>query len=90
MKKATFISSVIFANLLFIFLQIHKSSQFIKTSYQKQKIDLTKNELIQEKEVLTHKLYTLKNRSEIKKYAQTILKLRPIRFNQIKRLKKNT
>ena len=90
MNKTTFISIVVLANLLFIFLQIHKSSQFIKTSYQKQKIELVKNELVQEKELLTHKLYTLKNRSEIKKYAQTILKLRPIRFNQIKRLKNNT
>lgn len=84
MNKATFISLVIVINLLFIFLQIHKSSQFIKVSYEKQKIEHEINTLAQEKEILTHKLYAAQNQTSIKRYAQTVLKMRPVRFQQLK------
>jgi len=86
MNKASFASMVIITNLLFIFLQIHKSSQFIKTSYQKQKIERKRNELQEEKELLTHKLYAAQNRTEIKRYTQTALRMKPVTFNQIKHL----
>jgi len=89
MKKTTFISLFIFAHIFFIVLQIHKHSQIIKESYRKQKNEQLKNELIQKKELLTHQLYTLKNRSTIQEFATEQLAMKPINLKQIKKITAN-
>lgn len=89
MKKNTFITIFIAIHVVFIFLQIHKYSQIIKQSYQKQKNELQKNELIQKKQLLTHQLYAMKNRSIVKKFAQESLNMHPINLSQIKKLNKH-
>ncbi|MDZ4153678.1 hypothetical protein [Methylicorpusculum sp.] len=86
MAKKTFLFTVLGAQLMFIFLLIHKSSQFIKESYQKQKIELIKNELAHRKELLTNQLYANKNPAQIKKFAQEQLNMQPIKISQLKRI----
>ncbi len=86
MPKITFFITFLCTQLLFVFLLIHKSSQFIKESYQKQKIELAKSELLHTKEVLTNQLYACKNPAAIKKFAQTNLNMQPVKLSQIKRI----
>ncbi len=86
MHKKAFLFTVLGTQLLFVFLLIHKSSQFIKESYKKQKLDVTKNELAHTKEQYTNQRYALKNPAQIKKFAQEQLGMQPIKINQIKRI----
>ncbi len=86
MSKKTFLFTVLGAQLLFVFLLIHKSSQFIKESYKKQKLEVIKNELAHTKEQYTNQLYALKNPTMIKKFAQEQLGMQPIKISQLKRI----
>lgn len=86
MSKKTFLFTVLGAQLLFVFLLIHKSSQFIKESYKKQKLEVVKNELAHAKELSTNQLYALKNPALIKKFAQEQLGMQPIKISQLKRI----
>jgi hypothetical protein len=86
MPKISFLLVIVGSQLFFVFLLINKSSKFIKESYEKQKLELTKSELLHKKEVLTNQLYAHKNPTLIKKFAQEILKLQPIKINQIKKI----
>lgn len=86
MVKKTFLFTVIGAHLLFVFLLIHKSSQFIKESYQHQKLELIKNELLHSKEQLTNTLYACQDPVAIKKFAQETLGMQPIKISQIRHI----
>ncbi len=86
MKKNRFIILFIFFNILFIILQIYKHTLFIRFTYQKQKHETEWADLVQKKQELTQKLYTLTDRTHIKKYAQKKLKMRPMKLNQVKKL----
>jgi hypothetical protein len=86
MHKLTFLFTVLGTQLLLVFLLIHKSGQFIKESYQKQKLELAKSELVHKKEIYTNQLYACKNPAIIKKFAQTELGMQPVKLSQIKRL----
>lgn len=70
---------------MFIFMHIHKYSQVIKANYEKQKNEITKTTLLQKKQELTHQLYALHNRSQVKQFALA-QKMEPVSLNQIKRL----
>lgn len=89
MKKVFFVSIVVCANVLFIILNIHQYSQVIKLTYEKQKNELLKNNLVQKKQSLTHHFYALQNRSEIKKFVSTELNMEPLTLKQIKKLNAN-
>ena len=86
MKKNSFITLFITAHILLIFLQIHKHTLFIKNSYNHQQCEKKVVALQEKKQTLTQELYALKDRENIKKYAQDKLKMRPYALNQVKRL----
>ena len=86
MKKHSFITLVISAHILIIFLQIHKHTLFIKISYNHQQCEKKLALLQEKKQTLTQELYALKDRDNIKKYAQDKLKMRPYALNQVKKL----
>lgn len=67
-------------------LQIYKHSLFVQASYTKQKYDLERESLVQDKQRLTQELQVLKNRNSIKQYAQAKLQMDTLRLKQIKRL----
>jgi cell division protein FtsL len=86
MKKNSFITLFITAHILLIFLQIHKHTLFIKNSYNHQQCEKKLALLQEKKQTLTQELYELKDRENIKKYAQNKLKMRPYALNQVKKL----
>ena len=86
MKKFYFVSAFITTHLFFIFFQIHKHSKVIRLSYCKQKYEQQKEIMTQKIQELTKNLYALKERSEIKKYAQETLKMKKMKLSQVKKL----
>lgn len=86
MKKNSFITFFISAHIIFIFLQVHKHTLFIKNSYDHQQCDKKIAALTEKRQTLTQELYALKDRDNIKKYAQNKLNMRPYTLNQVKNL----
>ena len=86
MKKNSFITFFITIHIMLIFLQVHKHTLFIKNSYNHQQCEKKLALLQEKKQTLTQELYALKDRDNIKKYAQNKLKMRPYALNQIKKL----
>lgn len=87
MKKKWFIGLFLGVNVFFIFFHIHKQSRLIKFSYQKQKNEIVREELIHQKKELEHQLQALKNHTNISKYAQATLKMEKVRLSAIKTLR---
>ncbi|HSC25012.1 MAG TPA: hypothetical protein VLB80_02220 [Candidatus Babeliales bacterium] len=86
MKKNYFISFFIAVHILFIFLQVHKHTLFIKNSYNHQQCEKQITLLTEKQQTLTQELYVLKDRESIKKYAQNKLKMHPYVLSQVKKL----
>jgi len=86
MKKTTFISIFITAHVLFIILQIHKHSKFVKLSYVQQQHKKVYDRLVQKKEKIKQHLYAQQDRTAVKKLAYEKLDMRQIRMGQIKSL----
>lgn len=84
MKKRA-ISAIIGLHILFIFLQIHKQSTLIELSYQKQKQEKLKQELINKKNELKRTLCLLQDPETVRAYAQ-VAGMKKISLSQIKRL----
>jgi hypothetical protein len=86
MNNRMFITFFISIHIIFIFLQIHKQSYGIELSYQKQKHEKMRQELIEKKNSLIQELNIAQHRSTIKGYAQNTLKMKEISLSQIKQL----
>ncbi len=86
MKKSPIIPLFISVHILCIVAQIYKHSLFVQASYTRQKYELERESLVQEKQNLTQELQRLKNRTAIKQYAQTELRMDTLKLKQIKRL----
>ena len=83
MKKRTFIALFITINLLFIFLYIHKQSTIIKLSFEKQRNEKLKEELMLQKNTLIQQLHTLNTKPAIKEHAAKTLGMKKIDLKQI-------
>jgi len=86
MKRSPIIPLFIGVHLLCMVLQIYKHSLFVQASYTKQKYELARESLLQEKQQLTQELQVLKNRTSIKQFAQAKLHMDTLKLKQIKRL----
>lgn len=86
MKRSPIIPLFIGVHLLCMVLQIYKHSLFVQASYTKQKYEIDRESLVQDRQRLTQELQVLKNRNSIKQYAQTKLQMDTLRLKQIKRL----
>jgi cell division protein FtsL len=86
MKKNYFITFFITSHILLIFLQIHKHTLFIKHNYEQQQCEKKIATLTEKKQILTQELHALKDRENIKKYAQNKLGMRPYTLKQVKKL----
>ena len=86
MKKISFLTTFISAHIILIVLQIHKHTLFIKNSYNQQQCDKKLAALTEKKQTLTQELHAMKDRDNIKKYAQSKLNMRPYALNQVKKL----
>ncbi len=85
MKKTTFISLFIGTHLCLIVMQIHKHSQFVKASYEKQKYEQEIESLVQQEQNLSQQLYAAKNLEETKKYAAA-QNMHKLKIHQVKKL----
>ena len=85
-KRRLFFSTFVTVHLVFVFLQIHKHTQFIHESYRKQKNEKLYAKLLTEKDTLIHKIHTLQNKELIKQYAQTQLRMTALNLKQIKKV----
>ncbi|NBP15212.1 hypothetical protein EBU95_12555, partial [bacterium] len=72
--------------ILLIGIKINKQSQFIKISYERQRLEQKKIELLQQKQALTNDLYAFQNPALIKQFAQETLKMEPLNLKQVKRI----
>ena len=86
MKRSPIIPLFIGAHLLCMVLQIYKHSLLVQASYTKQKYELERESLLQKKQLLTQEFQALKNRTNIKQYAQAKLHMDTLKLKQIKRL----
>ncbi|MGE0207266.1 MAG: hypothetical protein AB7R69_05460 [Candidatus Babeliales bacterium] len=86
MKAHTFITLFISLHIGFIFLQIHKQSYLVELSYQKQKSEKIKHDLLEKKNNLMQQWYLVHNRAAIKQYAQEELGMKKITLSQIKQM----
>jgi Tfp pilus assembly protein PilO len=89
MKKKTFVFIFLAVHILFIVFQIDKQNRMVRLSYKKQKQEQLQKTLKNKRQELTNKLYALKNKKEIKHFARTQLKMKPLKLKQIKRIKKD-
>ena len=86
MKRPYFITIFVTTHIFFIFFQIHKHSKIIRLSYQKQKSEQKREQLVQRVQELTQQLYALKEQSSIKQFAQEMLGMKKIKLSQIKKI----
>lgn len=86
MNRTFFIYLFIFSHIGFVFLQIHKHTQFIKQTYAKQKNERLLASLQVKKQQLTQELYVAKNHSAIQEFAKNKLNMAPVRLSQIKKV----
>ena len=86
MKKISFLTTFISAHIILIVLQIHKHTLFIKNSYNQQQCEKKMVVLKDKKQTLTQELHAMKDRDNIKKYAQSKLNMRPYALNQVKKI----
>jgi hypothetical protein len=89
MKKPSFITFFITAHIIFIFLQVHKHTLFIKNNYHQQLSEKNIFVLQEKKQKLTQELHVLKDRDAIKKFAYEKLHMRPYALKQITKLSYN-
>ena len=68
-KKNLLFLSFIGINVIFIFLQIHKQSNIIKSNYEKQKLENEKLELIQKKKWTQSRILFIKKPKHYKKFC---------------------
>ncbi len=86
MKRNVFALLFVGTHIIFIVLQIHRHTLYIKYSYQKQKNEKIYENLLKEQEMLTYELHTLHNNETIKKYAQNELGMMPTNLKHIKKV----
>lgn len=89
-NKQTFTSVLVAAlmvmNLLFIFLQIYKQSQFVKISYGWQRLEKEQQQLNKKRNDLIHQLHLQQDSKNVKKYAIKKLGLRNTNVTQIHKI----
>jgi uncharacterized membrane-anchored protein YhcB (DUF1043 family) len=83
MKKTTFIALFVGIHVTFVFLQIHKQSIFIGLSFEKQRLEKRKDELMEQKDQLSGQLYALNDQASIKHFALTQLNMKSLSLHNL-------
>ena len=89
LKKKTFVILFIVGHIIFIFFQIYNHTQYIQQTYKNQSYEKKHDILCREEQKLTQQLYTLKNRTTIKQFAQNRLHMQSNRLNQVKKIEES-
>ena len=86
MKKISAIVLFFCFHALLIFFEVHKQSNYLKLSYEIQKLQTQLNELTKQKSTLTHTLYTYQQPCNIKDIAEKKLFMKPIELKDVKKI----
>jgi cell division protein FtsL len=86
LKKKILIGISGIIQILFIMLYISDKSYAIKRSYELQKKERCKQELIQDIKTLKQQIHTCTSKEHIENYAREKLALKPIRLHRINKL----
>lgn len=87
MKRFVRISLFVALQCSLVFVYIYQQSNWIKLSYAKQNHDNELKSLKKTKQELLHQLHTLaSNKTAIKKFAVTELKMQKMKISQIKKI----
>ena len=86
MNKKKFIYTCVSLNVLFIFGQIYKQTQYTRLLYMKQLYEQSLEEKKQTITQLTHHLYCAKDPSAIKLFAEKELNMKPLHLKHINRI----
>jgi len=84
MKKISAIILFICFNALLILFEVHKQGQYLKISYEIQKLQTKLSELIQQKSEAMYILYKYQQPDIIKKIAEEKLAMKPIELKDVK------
>lgn len=85
MKKTSAIVLFFCFHALLIFFEVHKQSNYLKLSYDIQKLQTQLNELIKQQSTLIHTLHTYQQPSLIQEIAQEKLSMQPIELKDVKK-----
>ena len=86
MKKLTFAFIFFGTHIAFIVFTIHKQNQFISLSYEKQKKEALRDELMEKQKQLTQQYHALTNPTYVKAFAQKQLSMEPVALTQVRKL----
>lgn len=84
MKKISAIVLFFCCNALFIFFEVHKQGQYLKLSYEIQKLQAEICDLTKQQHDLIYALHALQQPDVIKDIAETKLSMKPIELKNIK------
>jgi len=86
MKKGPFIILFVSVNLFFLFFQINKQSRLVKLSFEQQRLEKTKSDLLDQKQKIKHELFRVQQTDNIKKYACHELGMEKMKLSQVKQI----
>lgn len=86
MGKRTFLITVITCNVFFVLILLHKRHALTESVYTKQRYEHELQLLAKEIHELQHELSALQDRSTVKTYAQTYLRMTPVSLSQLRKL----
>ena len=89
MKKMTAIILFFCFNALLIFFEVHKQGQYVKLSYEIQKLQTELSNLAKEQNDLMFSLHSLQQPNIIKNIAKKELNMKNIELKNIKKLSVN-
>lgn len=85
MKKISAIVLFFCFHALLIFFEVHKQSDYLKLSYEIQKLQNEHRELTKEKSHLTHSLHTYQQPCHIQEIAEKQLSMKSIELKNVKK-----
>jgi hypothetical protein len=83
MRIKSFTAFFCLSQIIFIFLLIEKEGRFVRTSFEKQRLEKKRHELIDLQDNLTQQLYALQSRSSIKQFALEKLAMQQLSLSSV-------
>jgi len=90
MRCTPFMSLLITTHVLFVLAHIYRHSQFVQETFRHQKNERLLEALTHKRQELASLLYSIKDRSAIREYAQQALHMKPLSLAQVKKLERNS
>lgn len=79
----------VITNIILVIAHIHKHALLVKLSYQQQRYEKEKNELLVQRNNLVNQQYALTALAQMKKKAAQELGMVPIKMSQVKKITLN-